>query len=136
MGKLKIGDRVLIVVAVVACVAAGAWFLLGKAPGATGGDASDLLVVCQTTGGFYRVDPLASDTEYTVTSDAGPEQGTNTIRIADGTVDVISADCSNQICVEHDPISQPGEQIVCLPHGLVVEVVADEADATALVEGP
>lgn len=54
------------------------------------------------------------------------------MRISGGSVDVVSANCSNQVCVDHAPASHVGEQIVCLPHGLVIEVVADEADATRL----
>ena len=46
---------------------------------------------------------------------------------------MISSNCSNQVCVNHDPISQAGEQIVCLPHGLVVEIVQDEDMASKLV---
>ena len=140
MTALKLGDRILIAIGVVACIAAGAWFFLGGGGAATsadGGGSADadagLLVVCQTTDGFRRVDPLSGSVIYTVTSTEGPEEGSNTVRIANGTVDVTKADCSNQICVEHDPISQPGEQIVCLPHGMVVEVVAHEEDAAELV---
>ena len=58
--------------------------------------------------------------------------GENVISISEGRGEVKSANCGNQVCVEHAPISQAGEQIVCLPHGLVVEVVAEESDAAAL----
>ena len=47
--------------------------------------------------------------------------------------DPLSSNCSNQVCVNHDPISRAGEQIVCLPHGLVVEIVQDEDMASKLV---
>ena len=133
MGRLKTGDRVLIAAGIIACLAAAAWFAWQAL--APHDDAQGLVVVCQTKDGFYRTDPLAADTvvEYTVDSNAGAEEGFNTVRIADGTVEVTEADCSNQICVAHDPISQVGEQIVCLPHGLVIEVVAREEDAAELV---
>ena len=73
-------------------------------------------------------------TASTVTTiDANGEEGQNVVRIANGTVDVVSATCSNQICVDHDPISQAGEEIVCLPHGVVIDVVEDETDAPALI---
>lgn len=131
MAKLKRGDRVLIiaglVIAIVAALGVAASALSDAAP------ASDLLVVCQTTDGFYRVDALSDEVTYTVTTTHGDEQGYNVVAIAHGTVDVTEADCSNQVCVEHDPISHEGEQIVCLPHGMVVEVVANEADVSALV---
>lgn len=38
-----------------------------------------------------------------------------------------AADCRDQICVHHIPISDGGESMICLPHKLVVEIVG-EAD--------
>ena len=72
------------------------------------------------------------DVEGGTAPDAAADPGENLVRIRGGAVEVVSANCANQVCVEHDPISEPGEQIVCLPHGLVIEVVEDEKDATAL----
>lgn len=46
----------------------------------------------------------------------------NTIEIKDGTVDMIDADCKNQICVDHKPISKNGESIICLPNKVIVEI--------------
>lgn len=129
MNRLKRGDRILIVVIALALVAGCAWLVatnLAETP------QDGLVVVCQNKQGFYRADALDTDVTYTVES-TGTEAGYNTVSIHDGEVDVIEADCSNQICVDHDPIAQAGEQIVCLPHGMVVEIVADECDATTLV---
>lgn len=53
--------------------------------------------------------------------------GYNLIRIADGSVSVVSADCHEQICVHHKPITGEGETIVCLPHRLVVEITGGKA---------
>lgn len=61
---------------------------------------------------------LEEDISYTLTLDAG----TNTIVVKDGTVSVERADCPDKICVEHKPIRQTGETIICLPHKLVVEI--------------
>lgn len=49
--------------------------------------------------------------------------GTNTIKIQDGEVDMISADCPDKLCVHQKPISANGENIVCLPNRLVVQIV-------------
>lgn len=127
MRALKLGDRVLIVLGLVACAAGAIWLALGS-DAAT----SDLVVVCQTQDGFRRVDALSDDVSYTVTVTDGDEAGYNEVVIANGAVEVVEADCSNQVCVEHDPISDEGEQIVCLPHGMVIEIVADEDDASTL----
>ncbi len=127
MRALKLGDRVLIVLGLVACAAGAIWLALGS-DAAT----SDLVVVCQTQDGFRRVDALSDDVSYTVTVTDGDEAGYNEVVIANGAVEVVEADCSNQVCVEHDPISAEGEQIVCLPHGMVIEIVADEDDASTL----
>ena len=124
---LKTGDRALIVV--IALIAAGGLLWFGAQALTGESDAAGSVVVCQTREGFYRVDPLDGDAAYTVTT----AEGENRVSIAHGTVDVTWADCSNQVCVDHDPISAVGDQIVCLPHGMVLEIVADEADAAQLV---
>lgn len=53
--------------------------------------------------------------------------------VKDGSVWVEDSNCPDLICQKHAPISKGGEQIVCLPHRLVVEVTGEEvqADATA-----
>ena len=50
----------------------------------------------------------------------------NLISVADGTVIMEAADCKDQICVRHKPISSKGESIICLPHRLVVEIDSGE----------
>ena len=112
-----------------------AWLALSR-PWA-GGGAGPAVVVCQSQDGFYRADPLDSDTTYTVDTPgtgSGPDAdgGKNTVRISGGTVDVTFANCANQVCADHDPIDQAGEQIVCLPHGVVIEIVEREQDAARL----
>lgn len=50
------------------------------------------------------------------------EQGYNLFQVQDGTAIVAEADCRDQICVNHTAVSKKGESIVCLPHGLVIEI--------------
>lgn len=47
----------------------------------------------------------------------------NLLSVSDGEVRMEAADCRDQICVHHSPISSGGESIICLPHRLVVEIV-------------
>ena len=46
----------------------------------------------------------------------------NTVEIKNGKVDVIEANCKNQICVKHREIDKKGETIVCLPNKVIVEI--------------
>lgn len=46
----------------------------------------------------------------------------NTVVIENGVVFVSEADCKNQICVNTPKISKDGEQIICLPNRVIVEV--------------
>lgn len=47
---------------------------------------------------------------------------TNTLVIKDGVADMVSADCPDQVCVKHVPISKTGETIICLPNKVVVTI--------------
>ncbi len=61
---------------------------------------------------------LSKNTDDTVTG----INGTNQIRVQDGKISVVSADCRDQICVNHLPINRENESIVCLPHKVVIEI--------------
>lgn len=52
---------------------------------------------------------------------------TNRLIIEDGQVDMVEADCLDQICVDHKTISKKKETIVCLPNKVVVEIVGGES---------
>ena len=49
----------------------------------------------------------------------------NTIVIDNGQVYMEDADCPDQVCVHHKPISKNGETIICLPNQVFVEVEND-----------
>ncbi len=51
----------------------------------------------------------------------------NIMQIVNGEVSVIEADCPDKICVHHNPISNDGESIICLPHKFSVHI-REEAD--------
>ena len=46
----------------------------------------------------------------------------NTVVIENGSVYVSDADCKNQICVNHSPITKKGGSIICLPNNVIVEI--------------
>lgn len=47
----------------------------------------------------------------------------NTISIKDGVVKMSNANCPDQLCKKQHPISNNGEQIICLPNKIVVSVI-------------
>ena len=53
-------------------------------------------------------------------------QDYNIVTIKDGEISVKEADCPRQICVKHKPIKNSGENIICLPHELVIEIASNE----------
>ncbi len=78
-----------------------------------GGTAGKTVVISQNNKVLKRIS-LSQNTTV--------ELGSNTVEIKDGSVKMISADCKNQICVNHKKISKSGESIVCLPNKVIVEI--------------
>lgn len=86
--------------------------------------------------GFFTVKSLQSNGDYVqITKNSKIYQtlklntdkimdinGKNIIEIKNKEVYMKSADCKNQICVNHQKISLVGETIVCLPNKVVVEI--------------
>ncbi len=54
------------------------------------------------------------------------KNGYNVLKIQNGYTWVEKSDCKNQVCVHHKKISKNGENIICLPHGVVITVEAGE----------
>ncbi len=115
--KLNVG--VIVAIVVVALVAYAATSVLGG-----GGDARTAVI--QDADGETHTMSLACDGTLTVNSSAGM----NMIEVHAGKVRVIEADCPNQDCVEQGWVSEVGQQIICLPHKLVV-TVTDEDDSSS-----
>ena len=56
--------------------------------------------------------------------------GTNTVRVEPGRICVSAADCPDQICVRQGWLTDGAGSIVCLPHGLVIQIEgASDVDA-------
>lgn len=58
-----------------------------------------------------------------------PENGNedyNIVMCMDGEIRVAEADCPDGICAAHVPVSKTGENIICLPHKLVIEIIGNE----------
>ena len=113
-------------IAAVACVGLVATRLMGANTNAD----TATVVIRDGEQNVYEL-PLSQNTTKTVTTDLG----TNLIEIKDGRVHVEEADCPNQDCVHQGWIDAAGEQIVCLPHKLTVDIVDESAETAYDVVG-
>ena len=122
--RMKLNVVAVLVIAAVALAVAAAANALGSAVDAR-------TAVIQDANGNTVTMPLSQDDALTVTSSAG----TNVIEVQAGKVRVSEADCPNQDCVEQGWISKAGQQIVCLPHKLVVNITDEDAASAYDVVG-
>ncbi|MBE6748598.1 MAG: NusG domain II-containing protein [Ruminococcaceae bacterium] len=93
-----------------------------------------LLNIFRTEGAFavVKIDgaeaeryPLSVNTEAVIETGDNKEFK-NTLVIEDGKAFIRDANCPDKICEGHNKISYKGETIVCLPHKVVIEIVAED----------
>lgn len=68
---------------------------------------------------------LSVDTEVIIETG---DDGRNTLVIEDNKAFMKDANCPDKICEGHSKISYKGETIVCLPHKVVIEIVASDSE--------
>ncbi len=93
---------------------AGNFFLAGKNK-----EAESYLRI-KIDGEVFREISLKEDGEISVGEH-------NRVRIEDGEVRMVWADCPDQICTGHPKISKNRESIICLPNKVILEIV-DKSD--------
>lgn len=125
-GSKKLNVILVLVIAALACAGLVATRLIGANT-----DADTATVVIRDGAQNVYELPLGQDATKAVTTDLG----TNVVVIKDGRVHVEEADCPNQDCVHQGWIDAAGQQIVCLPHKLTVDIVDENAKATYDVVG-
>ena len=125
-GSSKLNIVLVAVIALVAVAGFVAVKLMGLGSTAQGATA----VITDADKKTYEM-PLDKDATITVTTDLG----TNVIEVKDGRVRAKEANCPNQDCVHQGWIGKPGQQIVCLPHKLTVDIVDEGAQADYDVVG-
>ncbi len=72
--------------------------------------------------------PLTAEREVVIAT-GDENQHRNVLVIKDGKAYIREADCPDSICVKTRAAAYVGETIVCLPHKLVVEIVAESSDS-------
>lgn len=70
--------------------------------------------------------------EFTVEDKEG---GYNTIRVENGRIAVIDADCPDKVCVKQGFISDGALPVVCLPHKLTISVTGENEKYDAAAGG-
>lgn len=113
--KKRFRNDILLVTVIVVLAAIG--FLIFK----MGLKSGNTVIVTVNGEEKYRYD-ISENREFTVKTGKDGEN-INIVVIKDGKVYVKDADCRDQICVHHRPISKAGEDpIVCLPHKFTLSV--------------
>ena len=100
----------------------GAGIGAGAGAGGTGAGSETTVYLAQVSdgnGNVYQL-PLEYDTRLEVKT----ALGINIVVVNNGEVFVEEADCPGEDCLRQGGISRPGQTIVCLPHRLVVQIVA------------
>lgn len=110
-------DIILAVVLIVIAVAGLVFWTLYRTEGT--------YVAVKVDGEVKQTYSLTENREVVITTGEDNEH-VNVLVIRDGKAYVKQADCPDSICVKTRAASYVGETIVCLPHKLVIEIVADD----------
>ncbi|MCH5186776.1 MAG: NusG domain II-containing protein [Oscillospiraceae bacterium] len=89
--------------------------------------------VIKQNGEIIRELSLSEDYEITVKSDDG---GYNRVRVKDGSIAVVDADCPDRLCVNQGYISSGELPVVCLPHKLSIEVMSNDNEVDSVTGVP
>lgn len=82
-------------------------------------------------GKLFKTLKLSEDTRLEID---GADGGKNILVIKDGKAFMEDADCADKICVHQGAISHTNENIVCLPHKVVVLIRGEQESIDALVQ--
>lgn len=94
-------------------------------------DGGGFVVVVHDSEGNEQRLPLDSNKTLEIRTSLGR----NVVVVENGTARITEADCPNGSCMQQQPISQPGQQLICLPHRLWVEVVEPDGASSVLDTG-
>ncbi|SOC06354.1 NusG domain II-containing protein [Pseudobutyrivibrio ruminis] len=116
---MKKNDLKLIVTVLVVAVV----FWLGMSLYQKYNTANQAYVLVTIDGVEYGKYPLNKDITERIEFEDGSY---NVLEIKDGEAQISEASCPDQICVNHMHIHYSKEMIVCLPNGLIAEIVNGE----------
>lgn len=109
--KLELKKKDWILIIIVICVAALAYLAHYLLRDTGAGN-----VIVKVNGEITGIYDLSEDQEISINN------GSNILVINNGKADMTEADCPDQLCVHQREISASGENIICLPNRVSVEV--------------
>ena len=74
---------------------------------------------------LYKEVPLDEDCEFKIENNGGY----NVVKVHDGGVEVIDADCPDKVCVHTGFINKPSQSIVCIPNKLNIIIKSENGEA-------
>ena len=108
----KRNDIILAVVMILVAAAGFLWYNLAKEEGGA--------VMLIQDGKEVQSFSLNDEVEYLIETE---DDSFNLLVIQGGKAFMKEASCPDQICVNHRPVSNVGETIVCLPNEIVIKVI-------------
>lgn len=109
----KKNDVILILALLIAAATGLVLSKISKAPGK----------LCEITADGERFALLSLENDCLTDVD-----GRCVIEISGGKVRFLSSGCPEQLCVNHRPISETGEAVICAPEGVCVRILGDGPD--------
>ncbi|MCJ8011902.1 NusG domain II-containing protein [Paenibacillus sp. KQZ6P-2] len=78
-----------------------------------------LTAVIKVDGEVYKTVTLTKEEQ---TIEINTKRGDNLLKVHDYGIEMVDADCPDQICLTFGFKTNPGDTIVCLPHRVIVEI--------------
>ena len=119
---IRRGDVIIVVVLMIASFLPLGVFSYRQATA----DEATIQAVVKVDGEIVKVFDLVDDGETEIFHYHDDHGHENTIVRNGASVEMIEANCGDQVCVRMNAIDAVGETILCLPHRLLVEVTSDE----------
>lgn len=121
--RLKLRDYILIGAVLFFCILPTLWLRYVDVSGK-----EVVYLSIQVQGKEVQKVPLSDKMETMVIPLEQNGKVKNVVQIKDGFVDMLEADCPDQLCDVHKPISESGESIVCLPNKVVLEIIGRDGN--------
>ena len=113
--SFKVKNRIWIIVfSVAALICFGVWLFISNISSPT-----NVVGIYKDGGLVDKIDLNSVTSEYEITLSG--KYGDNIILVSNGHIKMKSADCPDELCVEHGELKNSSSPIVCLPNKVVIK---------------